>query len=1723
MKRCLTVILLLAAAAGAWAASWSETFRFSTGTIDISTVTRDGETYTLVNPGRRPTPGFYVTQPAEPGSPLLPAWSFTVVIPQGMKVGGIDVSSAGIEQVPIDFKVFPAQVPVPVSRPELPAFVPGSPAVYGSDEPSPGAYATVSPVGVKSGFRLVTVTLNPVQYFPRSGRLVLATELAVTLRYEPDPLAARERLTRAQIETFGGAVRELVLNPGDVARYAPAERPTDFGSIDCIVITSAALQPSFAPLVAWRTKTGFKTEVRTVAWITSSYPGRDDPEKIRNFIRDYYTNQGTRFVVLGGDYTVVPPRLARAIVNTSPPEVGNIACDLYYGDIQWSWDGNNNNIFGEGSYDTVDLYSDLYVGRASVETSTEVQTFVNKVITHEQNPPTDYLRRILLVDALLWTIHDQTQSNDSIMAYIPPGWSTVHISNPGNMTMIRDSLNHGFQLCHMVGHGNEVGIYNGGMAFYGNSVISGHTNGSRVGFINSIACYPGCFDYAVSDCLAELSHNCSTGGALALAFNSRFGWGTPPGPGPSEMLDIRFYEYFFSRDTLPLGMIHALSKEAYRNTAMASQVYRWCYYELNLFGDPLQKMYKNVPAQLTASFSSPIAVGSQLFPVTVTSGGSNVGGALVCLWKGTEVYDRNYTNASGQVSFTINPTSGGQMYVTATRPGYLPDADSCEVTSGVTDVGVARIVTPTGTLDSGAVVTPAAWIRNFGALSASFPVMFRIGGSYLSTRSVTALPAGDSVQVFFDAWTASQRGSFQARCSTYYSADPNRSNDTLSTTVTVRVIDAQALSIVAPAGMFDSGTVVTPQARVRNLGTAAATFSVTMRIGSAYTSTQNVAGLNPGESTLVSFANWTASPCGALAVRCTVALAGDMVPNNNLLTGVVTVGLVDVALARLIAPSGTLDSQQLLTPACSVMNYSITSQTYGVRMRIGGFYNRVVTVTGHAPGARLLVQFPAYSAWPRGPHSVTACTELAGDQVSANDTATGTIMVLVRDVACARLVAPFGTYDSGTAVTPSCSLDNFGSNVAGYSVRMKIGTVYNRTVTVTNHVPGTRIGVAFPAWIASPKSNFLVSCSTELYLDCRAANNRLATMATVREPATRDVSCTHILAPAGMIDSGAPITPSCSVRNYGQFSETYTVRMRLGSGYNEAVTVTGHMPGTSRSVDFPEWRAWPVGAIAVTCSTELGVDRVPGNDGRAGSVLVLRAGPDIACTRIVEPEGTYSLGYIVAPSCSLYNYGNTTASYTVHMKVDTLYDSTAQVTGHQPGTAVSVYFPIWTAGPPGGHAAAAFATLAGDLVPGNDTAVAACAVLPPVVQPWTEDEPLPGMPSDRAVKDGAWLSYGSGTGLVYAAKGNKSNDFYSYNPRSRTWLILNALPMGDGKFASKGARGVSDGNRYVYAAKGNNTREFYRYDVATDSWARRTDVPLGSTGKAIKGGTDMAFVPPNYVYLLKGYKNEFWRYDATADSWQSLPDAAPLKWNNGSWLVYDGAAKLYAHKAKYHEFRTFDLLSQTWDTAPYPTGMPFLNSQFRSKKSKDGGCADRYLGGIYALKGGNTQEFWRYDIARDSWAELETMPAYGSTGRPRKVKNGGDITSDGNGLFFAFKGNKTNEFWKYTVLPTEPTMSRHREGVLAQSTGNLTTAFRIAPNPLRAGFATITISGQVLKRSNGPVVLTVYDASGRLVRHWSLGISNPSTALDLRAMPAGVYVVTVQSAGTRATGKLVVH
>jgi hypothetical protein len=687
----------------------------------------------------------------EPGCPMLPEAVFNIVVPPTATVTGIRVRPLDPEAIPGTYSIYPAQPPVVLSDRTAPGFVPPDPAVYASAHDWPEQLAAHAPTGTKSGWRLCGFGLRPLVWNPATGKLTLYRRMEVEVEYS-EGIVAPARLSPTQHRVFERDVRGLVVNPDDVARFAPPVAETDDPELNYAIVTSAALADNWGPLVDWRTRKGYRAGVFTTEWIAVSYPGRDTQEKIRNFIVDYFENRGLIFALLAGDNAIVPGRRLRAVVNS---ETGNIPGDVYYADLQWSYDGNNNNIFGEASGDTVDFYYDVYVGRASVDNAAQCQTFVSKVLAYEKSPTTDYLKKMLLPYTWLWSGYSGKVCNDSIAEQTPADWTDFYIANPTTTAPMRDAINSGYHFCHPTAHGDDVGLYDmNGYTVYNTTTASGQTNSTRPAIINSIACISGNFEY--SDCLAEALMNNPGGGAVAVMMNSRYGWGTPPSMGPSEKLDSKFYDWYFRRDSIEIGVTHARAKDFYAYSAQSQQVWRWCYWGLNLFGDPNMAMWKTDPVTLTVGRPDTITTGSQSVQVIVETGGNRVAGALVCLSKGDEVHAADWTNWNGVVSLPVNPATPGSILLTVTAKSAYPVEESLVVVQGEPQPHISyqsHLVDDGGNnvLEPGETANLLVTLRNSGdAVATGVTATLRTGSTHItlvdSAADYGTIGAGDTAR-----------------------------------------------------------------------------------------------------------------------------------------------------------------------------------------------------------------------------------------------------------------------------------------------------------------------------------------------------------------------------------------------------------------------------------------------------------------------------------------------------------------------------------------------------------------------------------------------------------------------------------------------------------------------------------------------------------------------------------------------------------------------------------------------------------------------------------------------------------------------------------------------------------------------------------------------------------------------------------------------------------------
>ena len=121
------------------------------------------------------------------------------------------------------------------------------------------------------------------------------------------------------------------------------------------------------------------------------------------------------------------------------------------------------------------------------------------------------------------------------------------------------------------------------MKFY-NSDVSSLTN-TDLCFLYSQTCLAGHFDGS-TDCWAEYMNIKTDNAAFALIMNARYGWGSSYSTdGPNQRFNREFWDAVFDENKTDLGSANHDSKEdnLYR---VNEECMRWCYYEVNLFGDP---------------------------------------------------------------------------------------------------------------------------------------------------------------------------------------------------------------------------------------------------------------------------------------------------------------------------------------------------------------------------------------------------------------------------------------------------------------------------------------------------------------------------------------------------------------------------------------------------------------------------------------------------------------------------------------------------------------------------------------------------------------------------------------------------------------------------------------------------------------------------------------------------------------------------------------------------------------------------------------------------------------------------------------------------------------------------------------------------------------------------------------------------------------------------------
>jgi hypothetical protein len=572
------------------------------------------------------------------GAPIVPVRPATALIPFGKEVIATRVVPVDTRELAGTYQLGPAQKPYPLSyQGEVQATEP-DPAIYEQAAPWPGIDYEIVTTQSKRGYQLLIVNLFPLQYSPATGEISYAAKLKLEIDladFQNENVLKPSAAVRAQL---GGTID----NPSALKWY-PAEDDSaqkldgqgvlpGGGPYRYVIITNEALEDApgpwnFQALRDAKNARGMTATIVTTEWIYATYDGTrpdggtDNQTRIRNFLIDAYQTWGTEYVLLAGTNSIVPARMFW--VEAYIGEQDTMPVDMYYGCVDpcsCTFDYDADGLYGEptdgvGGND-VDLYAEIYVGRAAVENATEVENFIRKTLTYDlaQN---EYLPRIAMVGEYLgfggvaeyakdameqirlggeydgyftcgFENHGQPEFIDFVtVGCLPedpcccwPLYDADHEDYDWPKSDLLCLMNGGIHVFNHLGHAN----YTYDMKLY-TSDLASLTNTDYF-FIYSQGCMPGGFD--TTNCFAEVITSMEEG-AFAVVMNARFGWGTYGSTdGPSHRFGRQFWDAVLCEDMLEMGRANQDSKED-NIPAINEACMRWCYYELNLFGDPAQQ------------------------------------------------------------------------------------------------------------------------------------------------------------------------------------------------------------------------------------------------------------------------------------------------------------------------------------------------------------------------------------------------------------------------------------------------------------------------------------------------------------------------------------------------------------------------------------------------------------------------------------------------------------------------------------------------------------------------------------------------------------------------------------------------------------------------------------------------------------------------------------------------------------------------------------------------------------------------------------------------------------------------------------------------------------------------------------------------------------------------------------------------------------------------------
>jgi hypothetical protein len=453
---------------------------------------------------------------------------------------------------------------------------------------------------------------------------------------------------------------------------------------ELLIIAPSETIDGFADFVDWKRARGLATRLELVEDIDATESGEDLAARIRARIQRGVDEEGVRWVLLGADAPLVPVRRVYTWVEVDFEGAyyeDSIASDLYYADLDHSWDGDGDGAYAEPG-DGMDLLPEVAIGRIPARSAEQVEDYVDKLFLYERWPEPDYQQTGLLLgewagQASGLDFYSSTALESWIVPLFPAGFELTRLyeaweNHEGALDNTISTQTEAFES----GHNLVLNFGHGVASYIGNLSLSNLWNlqpSGRPAILATTEC-SGCdFENEYVDHSACEAYVLAAGGGVAYLGNTHVGIGFP------SLLNffMLFYEEIFEDgEQLSLGERIQMVQRAYTTPeALAEEGHpdRWSALVMVLMGDPTLVPWRATPRSPELSkvrwyshTDGPVAC------YEISLDGRPVQGATVTLTRSGQLQIVAISDEAGEACLQLPRDRPGKASLTVSGPDLLP-------------------------------------------------------------------------------------------------------------------------------------------------------------------------------------------------------------------------------------------------------------------------------------------------------------------------------------------------------------------------------------------------------------------------------------------------------------------------------------------------------------------------------------------------------------------------------------------------------------------------------------------------------------------------------------------------------------------------------------------------------------------------------------------------------------------------------------------------------------------------------------------------------------------------------------------------------------------------------------------------------------------------------------------------------------------------------------------